>query len=217
MLPRRASRQQQNRNISASDHEQQHHRGKEQVQGSAHGANDPVVQSLHTDPEDVGKILRHVLGELFHEWLQRGVGRGMADARPQEQIDHRGAPRISHQLEWQIDVTATPGESRRRDAHNLKIPVIELQRVAHDVRVGQVMFPPKPVGKNCNRSWLLAVHRVGWPKSASKQRRHAEILKTIRDEAHGVHVLRKILPGQHQSAGSPIARTLSTTGDCRKV
>ncbi len=162
--------------------------------------NDPVVQSLHMDPEDVGKILRHVIGELFHERLQRRVGCGMADARPQEQIDDRCAPRISQQLQREIDVAVIPSESRRRDAYDLEVPVIKLQSAAHDIRVGQVVSPPKPVGKNCNRSRLLAVHRVGWPKSATKQRGHAEILEIIRDEAHGVHRLRKILPGQHQSA-----------------
>ena len=151
------------------------------------------------DLEDVGKIIRHVIGELFHEWLQRGVGRGAADARPQEQIDDRGAPRIPHQLQREIDVTATPCETRRRDAHDLKVSVIELQRAAQYVRIGQVMFPPESVGKKCNRLRILAVNRVGWPKSASQQRRHAEILKAIRDQAHGRHVLRKILPGQHQS------------------
>src|SRR5882672_1456214 len=136
--------------------------------------------------EDVGKIVRHVVGELFHEWLQRGVGGGTADARPQEQIDDRCAPRISHQLQREIDVSFTPSESRRRDTHDLKIPVIELQRAAHYVRIGQVMFPPKFVRKNYNRSRVLTVHCVGWPKSTSKHRGHTEILKTIRDKAHGV-------------------------------
>ena len=99
MLPRRAPRQQQNRDISASDHEQQHHRAKDQVQCSAHGANDPVVQPLHMDLKDVGKIIRHVVCELFHQGLQRGIGRRLADARPQEQIDDGCAPWISHQLQ----------------------------------------------------------------------------------------------------------------------
>ena len=144
--------------------------------------------------------MRHVFCELLHERLQRGPGGGAADTRSQEQIDHHCAPRLSHQLQWQVDVSVSPSESRRRDAYDLVVPVIKLQSAAHDIRIGQVVSPPKPVGKNCNRSRLLAVHRVGWPKSASKDGRHAEILKIIRDESRGVHRLWKILPGQHQSA-----------------
>jgi hypothetical protein len=148
--------------------------------------------------EDVGKIIWHVLGELFHEWLQGGVSCGTADARPQKQINDRGASRISHQLQREIDVSVTPSESRRRDAHDLKVSVIELQLAAQYVRIGQVMFPPKSVRKNYDRFWVLAVYCVRRPESTSKHRRHAEILKAIRDKAHSFHVLGKILPCQHQ-------------------
>jgi hypothetical protein len=86
--------------------------------------------------EDVGKIVRHVAGELFDERLKRGVGRGRADAGPQEQIDDRSAPRIAHQLQREIYVSVTPGESRGGDAHDLKILVIQLQRVTQYVWVG---------------------------------------------------------------------------------
>src|ERR1035438_8969381 len=139
-------------------------------------------------------------GELFHHGLQCGFGLCATDAGPQKQIDDRCAPRISQQLHRQIDVAVIPSESRRRDAYDLEVPAIKLQSAAHDIRIGQVLSPPKPVGKNYNRSWLLAVHCVGWPKSATQQSGHAEILEIIRDEAYGVHRLRKILPGQHQSA-----------------
>jgi hypothetical protein len=60
------------------------------------------------------------------------------------------------------------------------------------------MFPPESVRKKYNGLGILAVNRVGWPQSTSQQRRHAKVLKTIRDEAHRPHVFRKILPGQHQ-------------------
>ena len=50
MLPRRAPRQQQNRDIPASDHQQQHHRPKEQIQCPAQGANHPVVQAHAREP-----------------------------------------------------------------------------------------------------------------------------------------------------------------------
>jgi hypothetical protein len=151
------------------------------------------------DPEGVRKILRHVVGELFDEGLQRGFGCGATDAGPQEQIDDRCAPRVSQQLQREIDLAAIPSESWRRDAYDLEVPVIKLQSAAHDIRIGQVVSPPKPVGKNYNRAWLLAVHCVGWPKSATQQSGHAKIAEIIRDEAHGEHRLRKILPGQHQS------------------
>ena len=31
----------------------------------------------------------------------------LANARPQEQIDDHGAPRLSHQLQWEIDVSVS--------------------------------------------------------------------------------------------------------------
>ncbi len=65
MLPRCTPSQQQDRDISASDHEQQHHRAKDQVECSAHGADNPVIEAQHMNLEDVGKIVRHVFGELF--------------------------------------------------------------------------------------------------------------------------------------------------------
>src|ERR1700678_2576890 len=94
-------------------------------------------------------------GELFHERLQRGFGCGATDAGSQKQIDDRRAPRISQQLQREVDVAVIPSESRGRDTYYLEVPVIKLQSVAHDIRIGQVVCPPKPVGKNYNRSWLL--------------------------------------------------------------
>src|SRR6476659_4382652 len=104
------------------------------------------------DLEDIRKIIRHVSGEFFHERLQRGVCGTMAEAPSQEQIDDRGTPRISQQLQREIDVAVIPSESRRRDAYDLEVPVIKLQSATHDIRIGQVLSPPKPVGKNYNRS-----------------------------------------------------------------
>jgi hypothetical protein len=75
-------------------------------------------------------------GELFHEGLQCGFGCGATDAGPQKEIDDRCAPRISQQLQREIDVAVIPSESRRRDAYDLEVPVIKLQSAAHDIRIG---------------------------------------------------------------------------------
>src|SRR5438445_10230612 len=95
-------------------------------------------------------------GELFDERLQCGFGCGATDAGAKKESDDRCAPRISQQLQREIDVALIPSESRRRDAYDLEVPVIKLESAAHDIRIGQVVSAPKSVGKNYNRSRLLA-------------------------------------------------------------
>jgi cobalamin biosynthesis protein CbiD len=88
------------------------------------------------DPEDIRQIGMPGIGELFHEGLQRGFSCAAMDARPQKQIDDGCAPRISQQLQREIDVAVIPSESRRCDAYDLEVPVIKLQSAAHDIRIG---------------------------------------------------------------------------------
>ena len=70
MLPGRASRQQQNRDIAAADRQQQSYGAKQQIKGFADGVQDPVAEVLYGN---FLVVLWIVIGCLFSEFLAVGL------------------------------------------------------------------------------------------------------------------------------------------------
>src|SRR5438132_3235185 len=90
----------------------------------------PLIEPLHFHLEEFGEMLGHVLGKLFEQRLQCSVRRMVGHTSLQEEINDIHFAWILGQLQRQVDIRDVPGESRRRNAYDLIVLVVQLQRLS---------------------------------------------------------------------------------------
>ena len=110
--------------------EEEVNRAKQQIQRSADATHDPLIEPLHFHLEEFGEMLGHVLGKLFEQRLQCSVRRMVGHTSLQEEINDIHFAWILGQLQRQVDIRDVPGESRRRNAYDLIVLAVQLQRLS---------------------------------------------------------------------------------------
>src|SRR5213595_1526342 len=88
------------------------------------------LEPLHFHLEEFGEMVGHVLGKLFQQRLQCSVRRIVGHASLQEEINDIHLPWILGQLQRQVDIRDVPGESRCRNAYDLIVLPVQLQRLS---------------------------------------------------------------------------------------
>src|SRR5947209_9925007 len=161
MLPRRAARQKQYRDVRAPYQEQQQNRSEQQVEGMAQPLHEVIIESLHLDTE----LLREMGGGLFRELLQQGLQfrvRGcMRHPRPEPDEWIEFDVWVTGDLERKIDVRVCPGEAGRQHPDDRVVLMHELERPAHGTRVRVEVALPEPVAQNHHRLWILTFRSIG--------------------------------------------------------
>src|SRR5260370_29472325 len=114
MLPGRATCQQQDRNVSASDEKQQRNRTKKQEERLAQVLHELLVEPSYVYPKLLGEMVRGLLGELFQQGLQLAVCRLESDSRLQlEQRAVSNAGGVGD-LQRNVHIVVIPSETRRQ-------------------------------------------------------------------------------------------------------
>ncbi len=98
MLPRCSSGQQQNRDISATDQQQQSYGREQQVQCPADITYEVVIQSFYGHAEMLREMRRSLLCELFDKRLELRVSRRARDPRLEPNHREVSAHRIGSEL-----------------------------------------------------------------------------------------------------------------------
>ena len=155
MLARAATGQQKDGAVGAADDEQEHNACEKKRQGGASFLLVRHDDGLEREMPVIGKSLRMLFRKLAHDGLERSVGGGKCDVRPE--LDPRyvcqvGKVESRHETDRQVDIADAGGviecETARHDPDDGVGGVIDFQRSPNDVGIAAEVALPEAVVEN---------------------------------------------------------------------
>ena len=175
MLARAATGQQKDGAVGAADDEQEHNACEKKRQGAASSLLVRHDDGLQREMPVIGKALGMLFRKLAHDGLERSVGGGKCDVRPEldprEIGELRNVGKTSHQSARQVDIADAQGvvecETARHDSDDAVRGVIDFQRLPDNVGIAAEVALPEAIVEN--NDGLAAVLCIGWLEVAAEK------------------------------------------------
>ena len=190
MLTLVASREQQDRNIGATDQQKRSHRAQQEIKRSSERPGIYVDNAGHFHLEAVRIFCWRLLSKLLQNGLQ--LGACLRRLHPGAEFERSGKMDVwvLCNLQRNINVRGAPLKTRRHHANDLVGLVHQLHGAADDVGIAHKVALPKLVGQHHDGLRRLSRRSVGRNQPAPLQRANAPVTRCVWRNVHGLHVFR---------------------------